>query len=571
MGKSVNVDLKYYHAARDYAKRVVSGDADEPACKWVRLACQRQINDLEKQGTEGWRWRFDQERAWRICYFVEQLPHVKGRWNSKTIVLQPWQCFLLTTLFGWVDSETGLRRFRKALIVVPRKNAKTTIAAGVGLYMLAPDGEPGSEVYAAAVTRGQVTGPSGVWTVAGKMASQCPGMRDRWGIEVLAHSIVAQGSGSSFKPATRDADPQEGFNTHCAIIDELHAHNTREVFEVLDDSTGARKQPLLFIISTEGDNPTGVFAEQVAYLQNVLEGLHEDDSYFGAVWTIDPEMDWTLESSWRVANPNLGVSVFLEDLENRCRQARKNPASQSSFLTKRLNVRVGAGDAYFNMLAWNTRCKDPTLKVEDFYGKPCHIFLDLASKQDLCAKVRVFQEGGKLYAFGKYYLPEDAIERGHPNYEDYRAWDERDLLTITPGNVTDYEFIEKDLLDDVRNYQVLNACYDPFQATQFATHMKALGVPMIEYGMTVRNFSEPMNLLGADIVAGKIRHDGSPILTWMMGNVMAKIDGKGNVFPRKQRPENKIDGAVALIGARAQYLTAGVASSIYNDPARAAM
>jgi phage terminase large subunit-like protein len=533
------------HVARGlkYAKGVVAGKI--PACKWVRFACQRQIDDLKRKG---WSWKFDRRRANRICEFVELFPHVKGRWGSKTIHLEPHQCFRLSTIFGWVDRE-GYRRFRKALIVLPRKQAKTTEAALVGLYMLALDGEPGAEIYAGAVTRDQVTGPSGVWTVAKKMAEQCPGFRSRYGVEALAHSIVVESTGSSFKATSREAGAQEGFNTHCAIIDELHAHNTREVFDVLDESTGARRQPMLYIISTEGENATGVFAEQVNYGQQVLEGNHEDDSFFMAYYGLDPEDDWTSPAAWRKANPNLGVSVFEKDLEVRCRQAQKNPESQSSFLTKRLNVRVGASGAYFNLLAWDRLCKDTSLKVEDFYGSSAYITIDLASKVDLACAMRTIDRGGALHFFPRFYLPEDQLERGHPNYDFYRGWAERGFLTLTPGNVIDYEFIERDLLEDMRNFQIEQVGIDPHNATQFNTRMMAEGAPIVEIQQRTLSLSDPMKELSARILAGKVRHDGNPVLHWNIGNVTSKPDANDNAYPRKARDENKIDGAVATIMA----------------------
>jgi phage terminase large subunit-like protein len=557
VGQTLNADCDYCSIAKQYAEHVASGEI--PACKWVRSACQRQLDDLDR---EDWRWHFDNERASKICSFVELLPHIKGRWKTRNIVLEPWQCFLLTTIFGWVDAD-GFRRFRKALTVIPRKNTKTTIAAAVALFLLGVDGEPGAEVVSAATTKDQA---KLCWEVGKRMVERSTGFRDRFGVEALSHSIVVEAAASSFKPLSRDADTLEGLNPHGWIVDELHAHKTREVFDVLDEATGARRQSLGFLISTEGENSTGIFAEQRAYGEQILAGRHEDDSYFVIIYTIDPEDDWTDPASWRKANPNLGVSVFEDDLATRCRQAQKNTESQSSFLTKRLNVRVGAGNAYFNLLAWEHRCKDEALAIEDFYGQPCQIFLDLASKSDACAKVQLFERQGKRYVFGKYYLPEDSLEKGNPNYDLYRGWSDADWITITPGSATDYEFIERDLMFDVQNFQVLNVCYDPFQATQFATRMYSSGVPMQEYGMSVRNFSEPMKQLAADIVSGQIKHNGDPVLAWMIGNVTAKVDAKENVFPRKARPENKIDGAVALIGA---YGKAGMElnqSGAYDDP-----
>jgi len=487
------------------------------------------------------------------------MPHVKGRWSTINVTLEPWQCFLFTTIFGWVSKTDGYRRFRKALVVVPRKNGKSYAAAVVGLYGLAMDNEPGAEVYAAATTRDQA---KVVWDVARQMVQKTHWLQDR-GVLPLAHSIAVESAGASFKPLSRDADSLEGLNPHFAVIDELHAHSVREVFDVLDEATGARRQPLMFIISTEGDNAKGVFAEQVEYGQQILSGRHQDDSYFAIFYTIDQDIDWTTREAWAMANPNLGVSIFEDALEVRCRQAMKNAESQSSFLTKRLNVRVGAGEAFFNLLAWNTICKDESLRIEDCYGERCIIGLDLASKTDIAAKVMLI---GKA-AFAKFYLPEDSLERGNPNYDVYRGWEESGLLTITPGNIIDFEFIEQDLMRDVRNFDVTDIGYDPFQATQLATRLSAAGLPMQEISQTVLRMSEPMKDLGAQILAGRIKHDGNPALAWMIGNVIAKTDATENVYPRKSRPENKIDGAVALMIAKCIELRKGPSlGSIYNDP-----
>ena len=536
----------YAAIALKYADDVVSGKI--PVCKWVKLSCQRQLDDLKRAKSSRWPWHFDERRANRICRFAELLPHIKGRWKTKNLVLEPHQCFRLTTIFGWID-DAGFRRFRRALVVLPRKNGKTTEAAIVGLYMLALDGEPGAEVYAGAVTRDQVTGPSGVWTVAKKIADRCPQLRERYGVESLAHSITVELSGASFKATSREAGSQEGFNTHCAIVDELHAHSVREVFDVLNESMGARKQPLLYIISTEGDNPTGIFSEQLDYGQQVLLGTHKDESYFAIEYTIDERVDWTSPEAWRMANPNLGVSVFEDDLRNRCTQARQNPASQSSFLTKRLNVRVGAGEAYFNMLAWNTICAKPELKIEDFYGQQCTMALDLASKNDVATKVSLFKREQKYVIFLKCYLPEEKLEKGNPNYDFYRGWADRGYLTLTPGNVIDFEFIERDLLEDRKNFKLREVGFDPWQATQLSTRMLAENLPMVEIPQTVKQMSEPMKEFAGLIEQGRMLHNGDPILAWMVGNTMARVDAKENVYPRKARPESKIDGAVAGIMA----------------------
>lgn len=530
----------YCAIGKRYAVRVSEGKI--PACRWVRLACERQLADLKRKD---WQYRFNRKQAARVCQFIENMPHIEGKWKSKNLQLEPWQCFYLTTIFGWMDDE-GLRRFRKALIVIPRKNAKTTIAAALGLFLLAADNEPGAQVYSAATTRDQAKLS---WGVAAKMVQRTPAIREHYGIEALAHSIAIENVASFYKPLSRDADSLEGLNVHGAIIDELHAHKTRDVFDVIDEATGARRQPLLFVISTEGDASEGVFPEQVDYMERVLAGEHEDESYFGIKYTIDPADDWTQRSSWVKANPNIGVSVFEKDIDIRCHQAIANPQSQASFLTKRLNVRVGASEGAINMLAWDRLCKDESLTINQFQGEQCLMMIDLASKSDLAARMSIFRRGGTYYVFGRYYLPDAAVAPGLPNYEYYAGWTKsRKELVLTPGNITDYDFIEADLLDDLPLYKPLKVGVDPnYNAGQFTTRMLAAGVPMVEVPHNTPSLSEPFKTLAALVLAGKIKHNGDPILRWNIGNVIARIDARENWYPISASRDKKKDAAVATI------------------------
>lgn len=536
----------YVREANNYAEQVLAGRI--PACRWVKLACERQLNDL---GRAGFAWHFDTAKAARICDFIERLPHVEGKWKSKTIVLEPWQCFILTTLFGWVDDE-GFRRFRKALTVIPRKSSKTTIAAAVALYLLAADKEPGAQVYSAAKTRDQAKIS---WEIARKMVQRSTGMRSRFGLDPMAHSIVRENEGSYYKPLSRDADSLEGLNIHGGIIDELHVHPDREVWDVIDHGIASRRQPLIFAISTEGDASAGIFVDQVRYVQSILQQQHTDDSYFGIYYGLDESDDWTLEESWIKANPNWGVSVSPREMRDKYREAQQLPAAQATFLTKRLNVRVGAGSAYFNMLAWRHACKDPTLNINDFRGVPCIVTIDLASKSDLTSMVAVFQKGAHFYVFGKHYLPDSAVEPGMPNHEIYRGWRKQEKLIVTSGPRTDYAHLERDVLEFRDKFRPRLIGLDPnYNAEHFRQNMEAAGVTIIEVPHTVQRFSEPMKDLASLMVSGRIHHDGDPVLDWAIGNVTAKIDVKGNVYPRKDHQDNKIDPAVALIANMGEHL-----------------
>jgi phage terminase large subunit-like protein len=515
-------------------------DGRIPACRWIRLACERQLADLRRKR---WKYRFDRSRANLPCAFVERLVHVKGRWKNPKIKLEDWQCFFVTTLFGWID-KSGYRRFRKGFLVVPRGNAKTTIAAGLGLFLLLADGEPGAEVYSAATTRDQA---KIAWGDARTMVCRLPDIQSHYGVEPHAHAIYVPKTGGTFRPLSADAGTLEGLAPSGWICDELHAHTDREVFDVLNDATGKRRQALGVIISTEGGDDEGVFATELAYCREVLDGVHQDDSIFVLNYTLDAGDDWTLRSSWIKANPNFGVSVSDIDMEIACRQAKANAARQPSFLSKRLNVRVGAAEGYFNMFAWRENADQAT--IEEFRGQRCIITVDLASKRDLTTVIALFKRDGKFYPFGKHYLPEEAIADGQPNQKLYQKWALENRLVITPGPVTDYEFVFADLEHFVKDFRVDYVGIDPnYNSNEFTRALAKRGIrtELIALNSTVQA-AEPMKDLDRYIVDGVMRNPCDPVLTWCIGNTSARHDAKGNPFPIKTGKEKKIDAAVALI------------------------
>lgn len=535
--------MDHVEKAFKYIDGVLAGEI--PAGKWIKLACQRQLDDLERAELP---YMFHVERANHVCKFIELLPHIKGKWAGKPIVLEPWQCFILTTAFGWVDDE-GLRRFRTAYTEVPRKNAKSTISSGVGLYCLAADDEAGAEVYSAATTRDQA---KIVFNDAKRMAQKCPGLRDRFGVATSAHSVYVEDSASYFQALSAEGNSLDGLNIHTAVVDELHAHKTRAVFDVIETATGSRTQSMLWLITTAGSNRAGICYEQRTYLTKILDGVVEDDSYFGVIYTTDEGDDWAEPETWMKANPNYGVSVFPDDIARLCKKALEMPSAQNNFLTKRLNVWVNADSAWMDMRRWEA-CGDPELDPADFENERCVVGLDLASKVDIAAKVRVFDRGGEYYVFGDYYLPEDTVAQA--DNSQYQGWSIEGLLTETPGAVIDQDRIKDDLIEDAGRFELGEVGFDPFNATKLSSELIAEGFQMVEIRPTVLNFSEPMKWLEALVLEGKIHHNGCPILTWMVSNVVCHLDAKDNIYPRKERPENKIDGVVALLMAMNRLLT----------------
>ena len=544
--------------ASQYAHDVVAGKI--PACRFVRLACERQIVDRKRWPAlsaaeakkRGDPYFFDKKAAERVCNFIEKLPHTKGRWASQQlkISLEPWQQFRLTVIFGWKRADNGFRRFRKAYNEIPRKNGKSIESAGVGLYMLCADGEFGAEVYSGATTEKQA------WEVfrpAHLMVKRTPPLQEFYGIEANASNLAIQANGSRFEPLI--GKPGDGASPSCAIHDEYHEHQSPEQSDAMETGMGAREQPLQWFITTAGDNLAGPCYDLRRYAIEVLEGRLNNDELFAIIYTIDEDDDWTSEATLRKANPNFGVSVGADFLLARQREAMQSARKQNAFRTKHLNTWVGARNAFINMVRWNAAPEAKTL--EQLKGRPCYVGLDLASKIDIAALIKLFPpvvDDPLWHVRAKFYLPEERVESAATtNAGHYDAWAKSGFITLTPGNVIDFEFIQEDLRK-LKDFDIQAIAFDPWQATQLANAMLKEGLPMIEIGATVKNFSEPMKQLEALVLRGKLAHARDPVLSWMMSNVVAKLDAKDNIYPRKESEDSKIDGTVALIMALGRAL-----------------
>lgn len=545
-----------------YVAGVLSGEVI--ACEWVRLACERHRRDREAKAS--FPYRFDPARAERICKFISMFAHTKGEWarRGERINLEGWQCFWVGSIFGWVHKKTGLRRFRKARLYVPRKNGKSLLVAPIGLYMLAADNEPGAEVYSGATTEKQA------WEVFGPaklMASKLPEYTEHFGVQVNAKSLTRVADMAKFEPVI--GQPGDGASPHCSITDEFHEHATDAQLATMETGMGARAQPLSIVVSTAGDNVAGPCRDDWLDCQKVLQGINEDDRLFALIFTVDQDDDWTSESALRKANPNFDISVSAEFLLAQQRDAINNPRKQGHFKTKHLNMWVQARDAYINMQRW-AECQRP-LQLEDFKGRRCFVGLDLASKIDLAALELLFpNDDGTFARFGRYYLPEATVEL--PENQHYHGWHVDGLLTVTPGNMIDYFYILEDLKQIAKDFDIEEVAYDPYNATMLVTACQQEGLPMVEFGATVGNFSEPMKQVEALIADRKLFHDGDPVMNWAMSNVTAKVDRKDNVFPNKERKENKIDPFVALVMAMGRAMfreDTGDMDGFFSAPVRA--
>jgi phage terminase large subunit-like protein len=536
-------------AAVEYANGVIAGEIT--AGRFVIAACHRFLRDRERTGP----YCFDEAAAERACRFIELLPHVKGIWavprpgRSNLIRLEPWQCFFVVNIFGFIRTADGLRRFREAYLEVPRKNGKSLLAAAIGLYMLTNDREPGAEVYAGATTEKQA------WEVfrpARLMALGRPDYITHYKLEVNASNICISSTGAKFEPLI--GKPGDGASPSCAIIDEFHEHQTPDQYDTMLTGQGARQQPLMLIITTAGDNLAGPCYDKRESLVRILDGLVEDEEKFGLIYSIDDADDWTASTALIKANPNFGVSVGGEFLLSRQREAIQNARRQGIFKTKHLNLWLQAKNAYFNMQRWH-ECARTGLTLESLKGRCCRIALDLASKVDIAAMQLLFPlDDGSFALLGRYYLPEETVSKAANDH--YRGWAAAGHIDVTDGEIIDLDRIKDDVLGLCSDFEVAEVAYDPFQATHLATQLMAQGVPVIEYRQTVQTMSEPMKTLDAWILSRRIAQDGNPVMTWMMSNVVAAEDAKENVYPRKLRAEEKIDGPVAAIMAIGRHLAA---------------
>lgn len=527
----------YVGIAEKYARDVISGKI--VACHWVKQACLRQLDDLAN-GVPGF--QFSVAFASRACVFIEHLRHIKGALAGTRIILEPWQIFILTTVFGWVDGEKK-RRFRHVYIEVPRGNGKSALSSGVALYALAADGEGGAECYTFATTRDQARI---VFDTSKAMVSMSPDLAREFGLTKQAHSVTVMKSGSVLMPKSAEGSTLDGLNTHIAVIDELHAHKTRELYDVVVTSLGKRRQPLLWVITTAGFDNAGICYEVRTMVTRVLDRTVIDDAQFGIIYTIDPDDDWRTEAALKKANPNWGVSVMPAEVMRLQRTAMELPSSQNNFKTKHLDVWCSASAAWMDADAW-AACEDTGLELADFEGCPCWIGLDLAAKNDITAKVLLFPYKDGFAVFAEYYLPKVAIEKA--TNSQYSGWEIEGRITTTDGAMTDMKVVEEGLREDLSRFDVQAIGYDPWNALALATSLANDGAPMVEYRNTVEKFSDPMKRVEAMVQGGKLRHGDDPVMRWMMSNVVAKRDAKDNIFPRKERYENKIDGVVALIMA----------------------
>lgn len=490
---------------------------------------------------------FDSRAAAVVLRFFERvLVHSKGEWAGRPFVLSAWQRAIVREIFGRKLSS-GERQYRTAYIEVPRKNGKSTLAAGLALALLFADGEPGAEIYSAAADREQA---SIVFEEAQRMVEASPHLSKL--AQVYKRAIVVPGTHSVYRVLSADAYTKHGLNAHGIIFDELHAQPNRELWDVLTTSTGARRQPLTVAITTAGYDRESICWEQHEYARQIAQGIIEDQSFFGYIAAADESDDWLDESVWAKANPGLGDTVKLDYLRNEARRAQLTPAYQNTFRRLHLDQWTQQETRWLSLDRWDA-CGAPfDPKLLD--GAACYGGLDLASSSDIAAFVLCFpSEAGEEERYTWlpfFWIPqENMIERARKDRVPYDAWVRDGLMTATEGNVIDYAYIVRDIEALGERYNIKEIAFDRWGAFQVSQALVAAGFEMVGFGQGFASMAAPTKDLLRLVLDGKLRHGGQPVLRWMADNLVVSTDPAGNVKPNKAKSTEKIDGMVAGIMA----------------------
>lgn len=547
-------------------QRYIDGvlDGTVIAGELVRLAVQRHVDDLLEGPSRGL--QFDPAKAEQAIEFFGYLKHSKGEWAGQEFTLEPWQMFTMWVLFGWMNAA-GFRRFRTAYEEVPRKNGKSTKAAGVGLKLAFADGEAGAEVYSAATKHDQALI---VHSEATRMVKATPALAAK--IQIYKNSLSRLETYQKYEPLGADEDTLDGLNVHGAIVDELHAHKTRGVFDLMETGTSARRQPLLFAITTAGTDQSeaSVCWEQHVYSEQVLRKIIIDDTYFTFIASMDDGDDWQDELSWYKANPNLGVSKKLDYMQDQARKAKNMPAKLNSFLRLDLNKWTQQVSRWIDMLLWDANAGLP-IDEEALRGRKCYGGLDLSSVSDLTAWVLLFPDpvvADRLTIVPRLWCPEARLHDETRNqYRDqYQAWHRDGWLLTTPGNAIDYDTIKAQILEDAQNFQVQEVAVDRlFQGYQLSMQLADEGLTVAACGMGYMSMAGPCKEFERRLLGKQLHHGGHPVLKWMANNVAVREDPAGNLKPDKASSQGKIDGIIGILLALDRAMRHTTTTSVYES------
>jgi len=508
---------------------------------------------------------YDEEAADRAVRFFGKLTLVEGRGAGEPWQLMPWMEYeIIRPLFGYKRAD-GSRLYRTVWVECPRKSAKTTLAAGLALYGLVADGEPGAQVYMGARDRQQARI---CYDTAKKMVEASPALRKR--CRAVRSYIEVPSTGSVLRTISGDALGQHGLSASFCVLDEVHAHKNREIWDVLTSSVGARRQPVVIGITTAGVyDPNHIAWEQHDYAVRVAAGELEDPSYLAIIYGADPEDDWMDPKTWAKANPSLGTTVMPEFFEDEIRKAKVSPARQTAFAQLYLNRWTREVQRWIDMDSWRA-CGEKPLDIEDYKGRGCFVGLDLSATTDISALVQIFpEEDGSFAIFPRFWIPSDNLaEREKRDRLPYGQWAATGHLNMTPGNVIDYRFIKHEIDKIATDFHILELAYDPWNSTQLVVELAEQGLRVAPTRQGFATMSAPTKELERLIISGQISHGNHPVLAAHCDSALVSSDAAGNLKPDKAKSTARIDGLVALIMAINSAMLAGSAltgKSVYEE------
>jgi phage terminase large subunit-like protein len=546
-------------AVKAYARAVVTGKI--VAGQLVKLACKRHLDDLEQGEERGLIW--DAAAALHAISFFSHLRHSTGEWANLPFELQPWQTFVIGSLYGWKRTD-GLRRFRTSYVEVARKNGKSVLLAGTALYALVADGELGSHVYAAATTRDQARI---IFGEAERMVDASPALRSR--ITRTVNNLAVMPTSSWFRPLSADATKMDGLNVHFAAVDEVHEHPNPEIIQKLNTATGARREPLIFEITTAGYNRQSVCFQHHEFSVKVLERsvpVEASDSWFAYIATIDEGDDWTNPNIWIKANPSLGVTVKADDLKRQVDEAREMPAQQNAIRRLRLNEWTEQATRWIDMGVWADGAEP--FNEDELIGRTCYGGLDLARVKDLSSLALVFppeQPDEKVKIIWRHWCPqEDILQRVRRDRAPYTNWRDHGWLIATEGNTTDFKFLEAEILELATRFNILEMAYDRTFAGELVRNLQDEGISMVEFGQGFLSMGPAAAEFMRLLISRSLRHGGNPVATWCASNVSVRRDPAGNEKPDKDRSTERIDAIVSALMAVGR-LQAAQGGSVYED------
>ena len=563
------------YSYEEYINKVINKEL--PVCQAAFLAVKRHLDDIEKSKNNDYPFYFDEDEAKPPITFIQSLVHTKGEWANHNIILEPWEQFIIASIFGWRRKENKLRRYKKAYVQVSRKNGKTTFASGIGNYCFFCDSpaEAGVEIYYIATKKDQA---KIAWSESERQIRKAKAL-NKEAITYKQTSTITKkkDTASKSKPLGQDSNTEDGLNPHLVIVDEYHAHPDNELLNVLESGMGARRQPLVFIITTAGFNKTSVCFSEYEYAKKILDGSNTNDEYFTIIYEPDNINDvWVFISEYKEklmkkedvskqeelinkiifqANPNINVSVKDSYLKSRLLEGLDKPVQRTDILTKNLNVWTQASEVWISSDRWLKSYLHQNININELKGKRACIGLDLATTRDIAAYVLCFDtvDNDPYILLPRFFMPKENIrQRSKEDRVPYELWASQGLITLTNGDIIDFDIIESSILKDARDFEIIEIAYDPWKAIEIVTHLKNEGFKMTEVrqSFAVGGLSEGTSLFEKTIDERKLLHGNNPVLNWMISCCEVRTDGRDNYLPTKpdrQRSYKRSDGVVASI------------------------